>query len=180
MYTMDCSKYCAKNECNTMITAPRRHKHPSSGANRSSDVAVTVNINAQFNLVAVNPIIDCVSRDLVPKYCQGSESTAIYTVPPIFVESLPGCSNRSLAPLALHMIPQEIIPTLLVSNMQIRLCLPKDLILTWLRSYEMWEVLLLVRMNNHMGFSESVNVHLLSDALPYWLARGIPPTQRVP
>jgi len=50
IYTIDGSKYCAKNECNTMIIAPRRHKHSLSGAKRPSDVAVTVNINAQFNL----------------------------------------------------------------------------------------------------------------------------------
>jgi len=50
IYTIDGSKYCAKNECNTMIIVPRWHKHPSSDANRPSDIAVTVNINAQFNL----------------------------------------------------------------------------------------------------------------------------------
>ena len=50
IYTINGPKYCAKNECNTMITAPRRHKHHSSGANRPSDVAVTVNIDAEFNL----------------------------------------------------------------------------------------------------------------------------------
>jgi len=50
IYTIDGSKYCAKNECNTMITTPRRHKHPSCSANRPSDVAVTVNINAEFDL----------------------------------------------------------------------------------------------------------------------------------
>jgi hypothetical protein len=33
-----------------MIIVPSRHKHPSSGANRASDIAVTVNINAEFNL----------------------------------------------------------------------------------------------------------------------------------
>jgi len=33
-----------------MIIAPIRHKDPSSGANRPSDVAVTVNINAEFDL----------------------------------------------------------------------------------------------------------------------------------
>jgi len=33
-----------------MIITPRRHKDPSSGANRLSDVTVTVNINAEFNL----------------------------------------------------------------------------------------------------------------------------------
>jgi hypothetical protein len=50
IYTIDGSKYWAKNECNMMIIAPRRHKHPSSGANRPPDVAVTVTINAEFNL----------------------------------------------------------------------------------------------------------------------------------
>jgi len=53
IYAIDGSKYCAKNVCNTMITMPRRHKHPSSGANRPSDVAVTVNINAEFNLSSI-------------------------------------------------------------------------------------------------------------------------------
>jgi hypothetical protein len=33
-----------------MRIAPRRHKDPSSGANGPSDVAVTVNINAEFHL----------------------------------------------------------------------------------------------------------------------------------
>ena len=53
IYTIDGSKYCALNECNTMITVLRRHKHPSSGANRPSHVAVTVNINAEFNLSSI-------------------------------------------------------------------------------------------------------------------------------
>jgi len=50
IYSIEGSKYCARHECNTMIITPRWHKHPSSGANGPSDVAVTVNINAQFNL----------------------------------------------------------------------------------------------------------------------------------
>jgi hypothetical protein len=53
-----------------MIIAPRRHQHPSSGANRPSDVAVTVNFNAELNLMPVNPIIEWFSRNLVPEYCQ--------------------------------------------------------------------------------------------------------------
>jgi hypothetical protein len=53
IYTIDGSKCCAKNEFNTMRIASRRHKHPSSGANRASDVAVTVNINAEFNLNSI-------------------------------------------------------------------------------------------------------------------------------
>jgi len=52
-----------------MISVPRRHKYPSSGANRPSDIAVTVNINAEFILFAVNPIIEYFSRDVVPEYC---------------------------------------------------------------------------------------------------------------
>jgi len=79
-----------------MITTPRRHKHPSSGANRPSDVGVTVNINAVFNLMAVNPIIERFSRDLGIEYCEGLESSTDYTVPPLFVETLSGLSNRSL------------------------------------------------------------------------------------
>jgi hypothetical protein len=50
IYTIKSAKYCAKNESNKMKIAPRWHKHPSRGANRPSDVAVTVNINAAFNL----------------------------------------------------------------------------------------------------------------------------------
>jgi hypothetical protein len=50
IYTIDGSKSCAKNECNTLIIAPRKHNDPSNGANIPSDVAVTVNINAEFNL----------------------------------------------------------------------------------------------------------------------------------
>jgi hypothetical protein len=50
IYTIDGLKYCAKNQCKTMIITPRWRKHPSSGANRPSEVAVTVNINAQFYL----------------------------------------------------------------------------------------------------------------------------------
>ena len=53
IYTIDDLKYCAKNKHKTMITAPRRHKHPSSGANRPPDVAVIVNINAEFNLSSI-------------------------------------------------------------------------------------------------------------------------------
>ena len=50
IYTINALKYCAKNECNTMTIGSRKHKHPSSGANGPLDVAVTVNINAEFNL----------------------------------------------------------------------------------------------------------------------------------
>jgi hypothetical protein len=41
-----------------MIMAPRRNKYPSSGAHRPSDIGITVNINAEFNLTAVKTIIE--------------------------------------------------------------------------------------------------------------------------
>jgi hypothetical protein len=41
-----------------MIITPRRHKQPLSGANRHLNVAVTVNANAEFNLMAVNTMIE--------------------------------------------------------------------------------------------------------------------------
>jgi len=120
IYTIDDSKYCTKTKWNTMITAPRRHKHPSSGANRPSDIAVTVNINAQFNLMAVNPIIEYFSRDLVPEYCQGLESSAVYTAPPFFVETLSGRWNKNKPRLPLHMHVQGTNPACLMSNIYTR------------------------------------------------------------
>jgi hypothetical protein len=89
IYTIDGSKYCAKNKCNTVWTPPWRYKHPSCGANRSSDVGVTVNINTEYNLIAINRIIKCISSDLGTKYCQVLESCAVYTAPPVL-------SKRSL------------------------------------------------------------------------------------
>jgi hypothetical protein len=59
IYTIVCWKYYAKNQWNTMILASRRHPHPSSGANRNSDIAVTENFHAEFNLMAVDPIMEC-------------------------------------------------------------------------------------------------------------------------
>jgi len=67
IYTIDGLKNCAKNDCNTMKTAPRRHKDHSSGANRPSDIAVTVNIDAEFNLMAVNPRIEPFEKGSRPR-----------------------------------------------------------------------------------------------------------------
>ena len=98
----------------------------------------------------INPIIEYYSRDLVPEYCQGRESSAVYTLPPSFVESLPGHSNRSLRLQTLHTHAEEIIPTFLISNIYFGICLPKALTLTWLRQYEMFNVLLIVRINKSL------------------------------
>jgi hypothetical protein len=70
--------------------------------------------------MAVNPIIDCFSRDLIPKYCHGLEFSVVYTDPPCVVESLHGRSNRSLPLLPLPMHGEEIIATVLTSNIHIR------------------------------------------------------------
>ena len=69
---------------------------------------------------------------------------------------------------------EDIIPTFLKSNTYIGICLPKALTLTGLRSYEMFEVLLIVRINKSMGLRGILNFRLLRDAFPYRLARGIP------
>jgi len=50
IYTINGSKYSAKNMCNTMIIVPRRHKDPPSGGHRPSDMDGTVNSNAELNL----------------------------------------------------------------------------------------------------------------------------------
>jgi len=77
--------------------------------------------------MAVNPRIECFSRELVTEYCQGSESSTVYTAPPFFVKTLPGRSNRNLPRLWLHMHAQEIISTFLTWDIYLGLCLPKAL-----------------------------------------------------
>jgi len=75
---------------------------------------------------------------------------------------------------------EDIISTFLMSNIYIGLCLPKALTLTRLRSYKLFEVLLIVRINNSVGLQGIVNFRMLGDAFPYWLARGIPLKEGVP
>jgi len=164
-----------------MIIARRRHKHRSSGANRPSDVAVTVNINAGFNLSFIRwqltawlngvqgiSSLSCVTGD------SDLESSAVYTVAPFLFKSLPGRSNRSLPRLPLHMHAEPIIPIFLISNFYIRVCHPKSLTLTQLRSYELF------RHINSEVFWGLLSFPLLRDVFPHQLARGIPLKQGVP
>jgi len=127
--------------------------------------------------MAVDPIIEWFSRDLVAEYCHGLEASAVYTAPPFFVESLPGRSNSSLPRLPLHMHAEEIVPAFLTSNIYIGLCLPKALTLIRLRSYEMFEVLLIVKS---VGLRVILHFPLLREAFPYRLVRGIPVKEGVP
>jgi hypothetical protein len=94
----------------------------------------------------VNPIIECFSRDLVPENCHGLQSSAVYTAPPISVESLQGRLNRCLPHLLLHINAEELIPTILMSDIYVGICLPKALTLTRLQSYEIFELLLIVQI----------------------------------
>jgi hypothetical protein len=64
---------------------------------------------------------------------------------------------------------EDIIPTFLKSNIYIRICLPKALTLTRLRSYEMFEVWLIVRINTSLGLLGILNFRLLRDTFPYRL-----------
>jgi hypothetical protein len=70
-----------------------------------------MHFNAEFNLIAINPILEFFSSDLVAAYCQGIESSMICTAPPIFVESLHGRLNTSPPRLPLHMHAEEMILT---------------------------------------------------------------------
>jgi len=130
--------------------------------------------------MAVDPINECFSRDLVPEYCHGLESSAAHTAPPFLEKSLPDCSNRSLPCLPLHMHAEEIVPAFLTSNIYIGLCLPKALTLTRLRWYEMVKVVLIVRIDKSVGHQGVLHFALLRDTFPYRLARGIPLKEGVP
>jgi len=166
-----------------MIITPRRYRHPWSSAISPSDIGATANFNVEFNLMAVNPIIECFSKNLIPHYCHGFESstgTAVYTVPPFFVESLHGCLDRSLPCLLLHMYAEDTIATFLTSNIYIRQGLPKALTLIWLRSYKMFKVLLIVTINISVGLQGILTLHLVRDVFLYRLVRGIPLKQEVP
>jgi len=140
-----------------MIPATRSHKHPSSIANRPSHFGVTVNINAEINLMAGNPIIEFFSKHLMTEGCRSLECSMVYTVPPFFVETFPGRSNRGVPRLLLHLNAQEIIPTFLMSNIYIGQCLPTAVTLPALGSYEIFEVFLIVRINKRVGLQGILN-----------------------
>jgi hypothetical protein len=75
---------------------------------------------------------------------------------------------------------EDIIYTMLTSNIYIGICLPNALTMTRLESYGMFKVLLIGRINKSMDLREILNFHLLRDLFPYRLARGIPLTEGVP
>jgi hypothetical protein len=70
----------------------------------------------------------------------------------------------------LHVQAKKTITGLLMSNIYIGICHPKALTITQLWSYDMFEVLLIVSINNGVAVRGIVHFHLLSDSSPYWLA----------
>jgi len=83
--------------------------------------------------MAVNHIIEWLSRDLVPDNRHSLVSSAVYTAPPFFAESFPDRSNRSLPRFLLRLHTEGIIPTFLTLNSYIGQCLTKSLTLPRLR-----------------------------------------------
>jgi hypothetical protein len=75
---------------------------------------------------------------------------------------------------------EDIIPTFLTSNIYIGKCLSKALLLTQLRSYEILEQLLSMKITRSVGFWGIPNFRQLRDMFPYRLARGIPLKEGVP
>ena len=84
----------------------------------------------------------------------------------MFVESVKGRSNTSLPRLPLHMHAEDNIPTFLTSNIYIGRYLPNALTLTRLWSYEMFEVLVIVRINQSVVLQGILNFCLLSNPCP--------------
>jgi len=116
--------------------------------------------------MAANPMMECFSRDVITENCLGLHSIAVHIVPHGVVETLDGRSNRSQPCLPLHMHAQPIILALLMLNIFIGLCIPKALTRTRLRSYEIFEVLPIVRINRIIGLREILNFQLLRDMFP--------------
>jgi hypothetical protein len=75
---------------------------------------------------------------------------------------------------------EDIIPIFLTWIIYIGMFLPKALTLTRLRSYEMFQVLLIVRINKSTGLQGNLHFRLLRDAFPYRMAKGIPLKEGVP
>jgi hypothetical protein len=75
---------------------------------------------------------------------------------------------------------EDMIPTFLMWIIDIAICIPKALTQIRLQSYEMFEVLPIVRINFSVGLWTIINFRLLTFEIWYRLARGIPFTKGVP
>jgi len=130
--------------------------------------------------MAVNPMIEYFSRDLIPEYCHGINSNKVYTAAPFFVESIPGRSNRSLPHLPLHFAfigNHSYIPKVqqLYRTMTSQSPNPDT-------TRVVQNVLRVANCQNQQN-REPWGIHnfpLLRDAFPYHMARAIPLKQGVP
>jgi hypothetical protein len=75
---------------------------------------------------------------------------------------------------------EDMIPTFLMSIIDIGICIPKAITQIRLQSYEMFEVLLIVTINFSVGLRTIINFRLLTVEIWYRLARGIPFKKGVP
>jgi len=75
---------------------------------------------------------------------------------------------------------EDIIQTFLTSNIYIGLYLVKALTLPRDRFKEIFEVLLVVTMNNSVRLRGILDIPLVGDPYLYWLARGFPLKEGVP
>jgi hypothetical protein len=75
---------------------------------------------------------------------------------------------------------EDMIPTLLTSNIYVGICNLQALRLTALQLYEMFDGLRIIRINNRVGCPGILNFHLVREVFPYRLATGIPLKQGVP
>jgi hypothetical protein len=73
----------------------------------------------------------------------------------------------------LHMPAEEIIPTSIISNIYIKLCHPKALTLTQIRSYALFEVALLGITDKNTELQGNLTFRLLRHEFPYRLGREI-------
>jgi hypothetical protein len=69
---------------------------------------------------------------------------------------------------------QEMVHAFLTLNIYIAICLPTALTVTGLRSYEMFERLLIVRMNKRVGIRGIIHFPMLGDVFPYQRGKWIP------
>ena len=90
---------------------------------------------------------------------------------PFVVECLEGRTNRRLPRLPLHMHADQISPGILMSNIHIGRSVPKAFTLSHLQSYEMLEVLVIVRIYKSVGHRGILKVHLLRDTVPYCISK---------
>jgi hypothetical protein len=180
-YTVNLPKDCPKNNQNLIIIMWERHKHPSRGANRPSDIPVKVSIKVEFNLKLIclpstqwfNAFYGISSQRILKGNC-GSESILVYDAPSDHFCFLRGHSYRGLPRLLLLSHAEKCTATCIMSNFFISIYYPRGVTITRLRSYEIIEVLRVVQNHTNLGLQRNLKHRLDGDVFSYQLATKIP------